>query len=58
MAKQQDKTLMVENVEELRKIWQNEGSHPIYHRAQQKRLQRQWPMLYNWMVENFGPPKE
>lgn len=45
------------NMEELRKIWTDEGANPQYHRAQQARLRSEWPMIYKWMVKNFGPPK-
>lgn len=58
MTKQQGKNLMIENFEQLRQIWINEGKYPFYHRDQQQRLKQQWPVLYNWMVKNFGPPKE
>src|SRR4051812_25069025 len=43
---------------ELKQAWTNNHKiHPTAHRRQLKRLGQEQPMLYAWMVRNFGPPR-
>lgn len=56
MARQFGKTTLADQIYMLRQIWLEEGVNPAYHRAQQERLKKEWPLLYNFMVNTFGPP--
>lgn len=37
---------MEEQIERIRRAWEDKGNHPEYHDEQILRLQRDWPTLY------------
>lgn len=43
-----------EQLNKLRKIWKDPGPVPAYHLAQKNLLKKRWPLLWEWMHEQFG----